>query len=784
MPPRRVRVAAGAFCTLGHPRTHRRITLTERRPRGARARARAAPSPPAARARAEAGARGGRTEGQAAARKPELARPRPAGRRPAASRRRGGRRAPDRRARAALRRAGVPSSGAASAASRAGGSAGSRRRAGPGVEQRRSRPSGRPARRTRHHSTGASTGGIVRGSEADHRVDAAAGRPASHRRWILAGPRAVVRRPSGRTGARSRAGSAGGPRSGGRVALGGRVAFRAAGARRGAARPRTVHRRSGARIDVRPSGATWRPDRSAKASGHAAPPEGRRAIGAPTTAAGPPAPQAGTAARRARHAAPGGAAAKAAKKRPSGVGRPGRRRRARGPGPKAVREEFLRLGGPRGAKFYEQLGRAADALDRDREKDALRLLRPLRTAHAGSRQRSASCSASRCTGAAATTRRPRSSRRTSRYCGAVDQHPALMDCYRALRDYKRVKELWDELGQTAAAPEVVAEGRIVYAGSLADRGRVKEAISLLDRRGCGRQERRGLPPAPLVRPRRPRGAGRQPAARPDALRAHQSQRSRVRGRDGAARRPRLSRSGSRIPQVGAVSLARCAGDGSRHAESTRTSRTRAELDVSVVLPVYNGRGSSRPSWTASGPAGGLAVLIRDHRRRRRFERRVGGGAARDRRASGSSSSTGTGERRGPQGRGTQAARGRIVVWTEVDLTYPNDEIARLVEELEGWDQVVGARTSEQGTGQGRPGAGQVVRTAGSPSYLVETADPGPQLGDARVPGRRRPPVPAPAPTGLLVRHDDHDGVPRQRLLGEVHPDRVRRRDAGESKFHW
>ena len=49
--------------------------------------------------------------------------------------------------------------------------------------------------------------------------------------------------------------------------------------------------------------------------------------------------------------------------------------------------------------------------------------------------------------------------------------------------------LWDELGQTAAAPEVVAEGRIVYAGSLADRGRVREAISLLDRRGRGREER-------------------------------------------------------------------------------------------------------------------------------------------------------------------------------------------------------------------------------------------------------------------------------------------------------
>jgi glycosyltransferase involved in cell wall biosynthesis len=47
--------------------------------------------------------------------------------------------------------------------------------------------------------------------------------------------------------------------------------------------------------------------------------------------------------------------------------------------------------------------------------------------------------------------------------------------------------------------------------------------------------------------------------------------------------------------------------------------------------------------------------------------------------------------------GTLEARGDIVVWTDVDMTYPNDRIADLVRALEGSDQVVGARTSEQGT---------------------------------------------------------------------------------------
>jgi glycosyltransferase involved in cell wall biosynthesis len=50
--------------------------------------------------------------------------------------------------------------------------------------------------------------------------------------------------------------------------------------------------------------------------------------------------------------------------------------------------------------------------------------------------------------------------------------------------------------------------------------------------------------------------------------------------------------------------------------------------------------------------------------------------------------------------GTQRARGEIVVWTDADMTYPNERIPELVQLLEkepGLDQVVGARTSEQGT---------------------------------------------------------------------------------------
>jgi len=49
--------------------------------------------------------------------------------------------------------------------------------------------------------------------------------------------------------------------------------------------------------------------------------------------------------------------------------------------------------------------------------------------------------------------------------------------------------------------------------------------------------------------------------------------------------------------------------------------------------------------------------------------------------------------------GTAEAGGRIVVWTDADLTYPNEQIPDLVAYLDEHpdvDQVVGARTSEQG----------------------------------------------------------------------------------------
>lgn len=72
--------------------------------------------------------------------------------------------------------------------------------------------------------------------------------------------------------------------------------------------------------------------------------------------------------------------------------------------------------------------------------------------------------------------------------------------------------------------------------------------------------------------------------------------------------------------------------------------------------------------------------------------------------------------------GTMAAEGSIVVWTDVDMTYPNDQIPELVAEMAGCDQVVGARTSEEGRVKllRRPAKWFVRRLA---SYLLKTDIP-------------------------------------------------------------
>ncbi len=64
--------------------------------------------------------------------------------------------------------------------------------------------------------------------------------------------------------------------------------------------------------------------------------------------------------------------------------------------------------------------------------------------------------------------------------GSAEQLPVLADCYRALRRYTEVDELWKELAAASPSADAVTEGRIVAAGALADQGEVDRAIRLLE----------------------------------------------------------------------------------------------------------------------------------------------------------------------------------------------------------------------------------------------------------------------------------------------------------------
>jgi glycosyltransferase involved in cell wall biosynthesis len=123
----------------------------------------------------------------------------------------------------------------------------------------------------------------------------------------------------------------------------------------------------------------------------------------------------------------------------------------------------------------------------------------------------------------------------------------------------------------------------------------------------------------------------------------------------------------------------------------------APVDVTVVLPVYNEAGHLheeldriRASLLASehtyellvvddGSTDGSTDGLEDSDDLRVIRLPVNRGSGTARRV------------------GTREARGDVVVWTDVDMTYPNDRIPELVKELEGYDQVVGARTTEEGT---------------------------------------------------------------------------------------
>jgi tetratricopeptide (TPR) repeat protein len=150
-------------------------------------------------------------------------------------------------------------------------------------------------------------------------------------------------------------------------------------------------------------------------------------------------------------------------------------KRRRGKGPMSVREEILRHGGARGDRWYEAVARASEAFADDRERDAIRILRPVRQAlpNAPSVRELLGVSLYRAGQYQAAAEELEA---YAQITGEVDQHPVLMDCARALRQPARVQELWTELAEVSPSSELVTEGR---------NDRLAEAVAMLGRRASG-----------------------------------------------------------------------------------------------------------------------------------------------------------------------------------------------------------------------------------------------------------------------------------------------------------
>jgi hypothetical protein len=172
-----------------------------------------------------------------------------------------------------------------------------------------------------------------------------------------------------------------------------------------------------------------------------------------------------------------------------GRDRPGGSRRRRRDQPDAAdagtggapADEAIRRAVPpnRMARFEARLKEATDAFRRERYEDARRILRPLAEQAPGATPvRELYGLTLYRLGRWAQAKRELEAFRTQ--TNSVEQHPVLADCYRALGQYAEVEELWDELRAASPSAELVAEGRIVAAGALADQGRLDDAIAVLE----------------------------------------------------------------------------------------------------------------------------------------------------------------------------------------------------------------------------------------------------------------------------------------------------------------
>ena len=137
------------------------------------------------------------------------------------------------------------------------------------------------------------------------------------------------------------------------------------------------------------------------------------------------------------------------------------------------------LGQQRGVRLSERLAQASEALDRERFQESRRI------ATAIAKEAPAVAAAHEIVGL--------SNYRLGKYKQAVaalqaaqDLHenpallPVIADCQRAQGRWLAVEQVWQEIKAASPSHDIMAEGRIVAAGALADQGELRAAIDLME----------------------------------------------------------------------------------------------------------------------------------------------------------------------------------------------------------------------------------------------------------------------------------------------------------------
>lgn len=158
---------------------------------------------------------------------------------------------------------------------------------------------------------------------------------------------------------------------------------------------------------------------------------------------------------------------------------PSKRRPPKPLDPEVQAELTEALGAQRGQRLADRLAQASEALDRERFQEARRL--------AGAIVKEAPNVAAAQEVLGLSNYRLGNWKAAARSLEAAhDLHPdpamlpVIADCHRALRNWKAVDRVWQEIKSTSPSHDVMAEGRIVAAGALADRDDLRGALALME----------------------------------------------------------------------------------------------------------------------------------------------------------------------------------------------------------------------------------------------------------------------------------------------------------------